>query len=219
MPNRKVDGARLRKLREERMWTQEQLVEVSGVALRTIQRAEQGESVGVETLKALASVFKVDGDVLVLRDPPAAPAPAPEHKVVVLPRLTTAGQIRGLLPGHAYAFMNDDPQTPDETNALGAFLDNLRDWGDVWSDISVGEQLEAAKGLREQLAGLEALGFWAFGMMRPKVVPCPEGEPMRWQVAHVVVVRSTNPSIVKKDGEEGSAVLPILIPLKGSVLS
>ncbi|MBU2918955.1 helix-turn-helix domain-containing protein [Psychrosphaera sp. F3M07] len=50
----------LKSLRQKHNWSQEQLAQLSGLNIRTIQRAEKGESVGLETLKSLASVFEVD---------------------------------------------------------------------------------------------------------------------------------------------------------------
>jgi len=215
--NKKADGSRIRALREERLWTQEQLAEVSGIGLRTLQRAEQGESVSVETLKALGALFKIDADELVAREGAAKKPRPPDHNLALLPRLVGASQIGELIQGHGYVFSNDDPKTSNETEALAAFLDNLRDWGDVWGEIGPGERLKAAMGLREQLDELEALGFWAFGMKRPKLVQAGAGDPLRWEVAYVVVVRAENPSIVKKAGEDESAVLPTLVPVKSPI--
>ena len=62
---KKTNGQRVRELREERLWTQEQLSEVSGVSLRSIQRVEKGEAVSMETLKNLAATLDVDADELV----------------------------------------------------------------------------------------------------------------------------------------------------------
>jgi len=50
----------VRKLRLQRGWSQEHLAELVGVSVRTIQRIERGYSPGLETAKALASVFEVD---------------------------------------------------------------------------------------------------------------------------------------------------------------
>jgi XRE family transcriptional regulator, regulator of sulfur utilization len=49
-----------RKLRIQRGWTQDQLAEMAGVNVRTIQRLERGHPPSLETAKALASVFEVD---------------------------------------------------------------------------------------------------------------------------------------------------------------
>ncbi|MCE7995605.1 MAG: helix-turn-helix domain-containing protein [Roseivirga sp.] len=50
----------IKRLRVERHWSQEQLAEMSGLSVRTIQRIENGDNAGMESLKALASVFEVD---------------------------------------------------------------------------------------------------------------------------------------------------------------
>ena len=64
----KVKSARIRKLRSEKLWSQEQLATISGLGLRTIQRLESRGSASAETLKALAAVFEVPAESLVWRD-------------------------------------------------------------------------------------------------------------------------------------------------------
>jgi transcriptional regulator with XRE-family HTH domain len=48
----------IQKRRLQRGWSQQQLSEVSGTSLRTIQRIEAGATPSLETLKALAAVFE-----------------------------------------------------------------------------------------------------------------------------------------------------------------
>lgn len=50
----------IQKLRLQRGWSQEQLAELSGLSVRTVQRLERGQTASVESLKCLASVFEVD---------------------------------------------------------------------------------------------------------------------------------------------------------------
>lgn len=50
----------VKSLRLDKHWSQEQLAHLSGLNVRTIQRIEKGDSVGLETLKSLAAVFEVD---------------------------------------------------------------------------------------------------------------------------------------------------------------
>jgi transcriptional regulator with XRE-family HTH domain len=47
-------------MRLERHWSQDQLAEMSGLSIRTIQRIESGENAGLESLKSLASVFETN---------------------------------------------------------------------------------------------------------------------------------------------------------------
>ena len=48
----------IKKMRLERHWSQDQLAEMSGLSIRTIQRIENGENAGLESLKALGAVFE-----------------------------------------------------------------------------------------------------------------------------------------------------------------
>ena len=50
----------VRKLRLQRAWSQEQLAQLSGLNIRTIQRIERGQNAGLESLKSLAAVFEVE---------------------------------------------------------------------------------------------------------------------------------------------------------------
>lgn len=50
----------IKRLRVGWHWSQEQLAEMSGLNVRTIQRIENGENAGLESLKALAAVFEIE---------------------------------------------------------------------------------------------------------------------------------------------------------------
>jgi transcriptional regulator with XRE-family HTH domain len=54
----------VQKLRLQRGWPQQQLAELSGLNIRTIQRIEKGQEPSVESLKSLAAVFNVDFSTL-----------------------------------------------------------------------------------------------------------------------------------------------------------
>jgi len=50
----------VRKLRLQKGWSQQHLSKVSGISVRTIQRIEQGQNAGLESLTSLASVFEIE---------------------------------------------------------------------------------------------------------------------------------------------------------------
>jgi transcriptional regulator with XRE-family HTH domain len=54
----------VRKLRIQRGWSQDQLAQLSGLSVRTIQRIERGKTAGLESLKSLAAVFEVNSQDL-----------------------------------------------------------------------------------------------------------------------------------------------------------
>ena len=63
-----IHSARLRELRLARQWSQEQLAQLSGLNLRTIQRLESGARVSTESLRALAAVFQVPAESLLITE-------------------------------------------------------------------------------------------------------------------------------------------------------
>lgn len=73
----------IQKLRLQRGWSQEQLAEVSGLSVRTIQRLERGQPGSLESLKALAAVFEIDLDRL--QEPPMDTAYPPHAAHADLP--------------------------------------------------------------------------------------------------------------------------------------
>jgi transcriptional regulator with XRE-family HTH domain len=69
----------IRKLREDRAWSQEHLAAVAGLSARTIQRLEAEGSASRETRMAIAAALGVELSQLngvEANEPPALPAPA-----------------------------------------------------------------------------------------------------------------------------------------------
>ena len=58
------DHMAIREKRLARGWSQEELATVAGVSPRTIQRIENGQMPGLETLKSLAAAFETDVETL-----------------------------------------------------------------------------------------------------------------------------------------------------------
>lgn len=89
----KIDPARIRQLREQRAWSQEQLAEIAGINVRTLQRVESSGGGSLETRMALASALEVTPAELAepvpgktapqadqaVHPPPASPAASQAH--------------------------------------------------------------------------------------------------------------------------------------------
>lgn len=60
----KINCERLKELRTSKQWSQEQLAELTGLNLRTIQRLESGSKISTESLRSLAAVFEVTPESL-----------------------------------------------------------------------------------------------------------------------------------------------------------
>ena len=69
-----INSRRLRELRTARQWSQEQLARLSGLNLRTIQRLESGAKISMESLRALAAVFEVPPESLLVGDTTSGPS-------------------------------------------------------------------------------------------------------------------------------------------------
>ncbi|MCB1664248.1 MAG: helix-turn-helix domain-containing protein [Pseudomonadales bacterium] len=63
----------IKRLRKERLLSQEQLAEEAGISLRTVQRVEAGKRVGNSSLKALAAFFGTSVDQLHSQEYPSGP--------------------------------------------------------------------------------------------------------------------------------------------------
>ena len=59
-----IDRDLIKRLREERSWSQDHLASVSGLSLRTVQRIENEDSCSLESKKALAAVFGIKANDL-----------------------------------------------------------------------------------------------------------------------------------------------------------
>lgn len=82
----------VQKLRLQRGWSQQQLAELSGLSVRTIQRIENGSAASTESLKSLASVFEIDFSTL--SSEPAMPdTPPPTSSTIHTPSASQQEQL------------------------------------------------------------------------------------------------------------------------------
>ncbi|MFN3214667.1 MAG: helix-turn-helix domain-containing protein [Henriciella sp.] len=60
----KPNAEKIKRWREERLWSQEHLADLAGIGLRTVQRIENGDSASHDSVMALAAAFNVDVSAL-----------------------------------------------------------------------------------------------------------------------------------------------------------
>ncbi len=165
-------GKNVRRMREERHWTQQHLADAADIQLRTVQRVEKGEGANAETLQALAAVFdtsidqlQVDWDaVAAIREALLEESRKQEeelrktHHVVRITPVTSSadldiiGSTMGLMP---YCFSDDD----DAQDAFASLKQNAMDCLDIWDDVGATGQREFAVSLFEQTKELGKLGM------------------------------------------------------------
>lgn len=59
-----INSEKIKSLRDEKLWSQDELAISSGLSLRTIQRAEREGVASLQTVKAIAAAFNVDLNLL-----------------------------------------------------------------------------------------------------------------------------------------------------------
>jgi transcriptional regulator with XRE-family HTH domain len=62
--NEEGAGMIVQEMRLQKGWSQQQLADISGLNVRTVQRIEQGQSASLESFKALGAAFNVDFSAL-----------------------------------------------------------------------------------------------------------------------------------------------------------
>ena len=77
----RIDSAFIRREREKRGWSQEQLAAAAGLGVRTIQRLEASGIASAESAKCLAAVFEVPYTRLMMAVPVMSPVASPARRV------------------------------------------------------------------------------------------------------------------------------------------
>jgi transcriptional regulator with XRE-family HTH domain len=162
---RKPIGNNVRKLRQERKWTQWQLAEISRLSERTIQRIELGARMGITAELALASAFEVEIPLLYSDAPPGKgakrirDAPAPQS-FRVLKRLVTGTALLDVIDADPLDF--DVPFEPEqsERQAVEDFLQHITAWQIGGEAI---DRAEADRIFQTKLDELDSCGVYVFG--------------------------------------------------------
>ena len=185
--------------REMRQWSQEQLAEISGLNVRTVQRVEQGLSASLDTRRALASAFEFE-DIDALNKPITIPSEEElkaakekfdrEHVTLTAIPLTTGKQLAKLAeicsmdlsePGF------DLTREADETFA--ALVDYFRDYRDCADVYSETQKFEIYDEMQSHIDALKTLGVslrYAERKMQVKWGAEPDSKPMPVNVLYVV---------------------------------
>jgi transcriptional regulator with XRE-family HTH domain len=114
----KIDGSRVRVLRERKAWSQEHLASVSGLSVRTIQRVEADGTALPETRLALASALMVSAAELMGEEPARATEQPRAKRGARLGWIGWAVGFGGALAGIAISHFNG-ASAEDTSRALG----------------------------------------------------------------------------------------------------
>lgn len=200
-----IIGKNIRQHREERHWTQEELAIIAGIDVRTIQRAESGQKLALETLKAIANAFEITIDQLSKDGQEAALAEFREkYSVIELHPLGHAADLCQLFGTHGYHFQRVGSFTDDQADAIAEFEQLAKDYGEIWSDLEPLQRRDAEKSIHaliEQLISHEVAV--SAGVQSMRLRPAAETtKPFDFSVLYVAVVPGHQPhhALIRQKG-------------------
>lgn len=158
----------VRLFREMRQWSQEQLAEISGLNVRTLQRVEQGQAASLDTRRALARAFEFE-DVDALNKPFTIPTAEElkaqkekfdrEHVMLTALPLTTGKQLAKLTELHMMDLSESGFELSREADKTFAELvDYFRDYRDCADAYSESTKFEVYDELQSRIDALKTLG-------------------------------------------------------------
>jgi transcriptional regulator with XRE-family HTH domain len=156
----KVNAQKIKEMREQRGWSQNQLANMSCISLRTIQRMEKDGSSSMESVKSLASVFEVDFKELLEEED------SKKFKGVdFLTRIEHGKQIADLMGDKEASDFDFELSIKDKEliDLIHTFFQNLRDYNDIWGNIEFGGRGEAINYFQELIDELHNRDLWVFG--------------------------------------------------------
>jgi transcriptional regulator with XRE-family HTH domain len=155
-------------LRESRQWSQEQLADLSGLSVRTIQRVERGDASGFDTRRAIARAFEFE-DIDTLNKPFSIPTAEElqaakekfdrEHVTLKALPLQTGKQLAKLAEVHSMDLSTPGFEMSREADEeFAALIDYMREYRDCSEFYSEVQKFDIYDDLQRHIDGLNAQG-------------------------------------------------------------
>jgi transcriptional regulator with XRE-family HTH domain len=164
-------------LRTTQHWSQEALAAAAGLTTRTIQRIEAGEPSTITSRRSLARALGYD-DPDVFENPAFAgtvrqfietaqdqqlAADYPDHMPLPAQAATTGEALAGLIDAaQSFVFNCANDLAADLRDATASLFDLIRDYADIWGELSHSDRRHAAGDFDRALADLRGKGAAAF---------------------------------------------------------
>jgi 5-methylcytosine-specific restriction endonuclease McrA len=121
---------------------------------------DQQETYPVESLRVMK-----DKHELWVKETLARKQGGKQPHFALLFRIHTGKELSDVF-GAADAFLldHDEPETEEEAKLIGGFLQDIRDWGEIWSDLESSQHVETRFSLTKDIKEIESAGFLVFGV-------------------------------------------------------
>lgn len=123
-----------------------------------------------------------------VRDPEAG-------KPLVLQHIATGKELMSIASHkHAIYHSSPEPRSAEEAELMGAFLQSVTDYNDIWDDIGPSGRIQAEFSISEDIAHLREIGLVVYAAARKQILEGGVGGPSPWPVAYVSIYRSDDES-------------------------
>ncbi len=124
-----------------------------------------------------------------VRDPNAA-------KPIAFRHIDTGKELMRIA-SHKHAIHHDspDPRSEEEAELMGAFVQSITDYNDIWDDIGPNGQMQAEFSITNDIAHLRDAGLAVYAAARNHVLEGGVGGSSPWPVAYLVIRRSDDDTI------------------------
>ncbi len=214
----------VRRLREQKCWSQEELGHRAGVSPRTIQRIESGSAAKLDTIALVAEALEIPPEDLIREPPPTVPHPTPTtgscHDPadigpipVVLHRMSDGNELLDIAMGSLAMLPHTRGITdPKDAKDIGSLFEDLGDYGDIGDELSTSAKLAAGIALTGRLRELKARGWWIFAAKKRHSFMFPTGTPrtMPWTTGVIMATRADDSAVLHR--EVGEPVALVVIP-------
>lgn len=121
-----------------------------------------------------------------------------KHNIKSLPRILSGKQLVDIVNGsHLCDFRHVEFKTEDEATEVGGLLEELKEYGDILSEMGYVEVGKLGLHLNGEIEKLKQMGFLLFGMKRRLRLRNSENEHAGvYETATLIITRQDNPSIV-----------------------
>lgn len=96
---------------------------------------------------------------------------------------------------HAIHHSRPEPQSSEEAELMGTFLQSVTDYNDIWNDIGPNGRIQAELSISEDIAQLREAGLIVYAAARNHVLEGGAEAPAPWPVAYVTIYRSDDEAV------------------------
>jgi len=119
-----------------------------------------------------------------------------QKRITVMPRLTTGREVIDAVTGCHFSYsFNDEPNNDAEIDLVGGFLQELRDWCDIWDDIDIPGQMKATSRVSDMVGELETSGWTVYGS-KMKGKRKLAGVESEWKWYAIAVIRGQPEDVI-----------------------